>query len=127
MSDNELAALLVKCAAVYFDRRTLQHSKSVFEETVKELDSYGVLSLRAIAAIVGVESATVRRIVGAKSGRLRGMLNPAYLGYIGLLLSQKKLVPELYEELLAHGTSISTIANLTNVSEATLYRWRKHG
>jgi len=126
MTDDELALYLTKAAAIYYDRRHLALAVPAQNDAIRELDEPKVLSVQAISAIVGCGEARVRKVLGGDTRRARGKLNPDHLTMIGYLLSQGRVNRVLVGTMLNNGTSLSTIASLTNISQATLYRWRNN-
>lgn len=124
MTDDELAQFLTKAAAIYYDRRSLRLLPVLLDETIRELDSVHLLSLKAISAIVGCDEQHALEAAGPDAHRPRGKLNPAHIPTLGYMLSFKRPVAQEIPAMLKAGTSLSTIASLTNISQATLYRWR---
>lgn len=94
-------------------------------ETIRELHRFGILSVRALSAIVGCTDYRVRKVIlGMKKPTARGTLNPQHIPWLGYALSTRTLNPTTLRYMIKAGTSLSTIADLTRISEATLYRWR---
>lgn len=126
MSEDQLAQLLVKAAHTFNERNLLKIHPHLQEKAVKELHSYGVLSINALAAIVGCTEYRVRAALeGQALPEARGKLNPTHIPTLGYMLSIKKNVGQSVAYMVKHGTSISTIEALTGISRATLNRWRK--
>lgn len=124
MNENQLAEFLTKAVAIYNDRRSLRLAPELMTDAIRALDAPKVLSVRAIAAIVGAEYHTVVEVIGRDAKRPRGKLNPAHIPTLGYLLSMKKTFGQEVSFMLKDGTSMSMMATLTNISPATLYRWR---
>lgn len=124
MTDDELADFLTKGAAYYNERRTLVYDPMLTGIAIRELAVPNLLSIKAIAAIVGCSEHAVLKSLGPDASRPRGKLNPAHIPFLGYLLSTREIATTTLNYMLDHGTSLSTIADLTNVSQATLYRWR---
>jgi hypothetical protein len=124
MIDDELALFLTKAAAIYYDRRHLALVPQARDEAIRALDVPKLLSKQAISAIVGCGETHVGKVLGG--ARPRGKLNPDHLSMLGYVLSQGRASQALIKEMTDNGTSLSMIAALTNVSQATLYRWRNN-
>jgi hypothetical protein len=125
---DDRARLLVKAADCFNERQKLALAPQLQMEAIRELHSFGVLSIKAMAAIVGcTEYRTESALAGGTRPRARGLLNPKHIPWLGYVLSTRKLAPVTLRQLIQEGTSISTIADLTLISEATLHRWRKNG
>lgn len=123
-SADELADLIVKAAAFYQKQEFLSLDKSQQNEACRELNT-GVLSLAAIAAVVGVSTYRVEKAIeGMPRPTTRGYLNPAHLTWLGYGLSNGDIKDFWLHAMLDGGTSLSTISDLTLISEATLYRRR---
>lgn len=124
--ETEVAQLLVKAANTFNNRRYLKVSWALQEEAVRELHSYGLLSIKAMAAIVECTEYRVRAALeGQALPRARGKLNPRHIPWLAYGLSMHEIKPHVLKQLLKEGTSLSTIAELTGISRATLNRWRK--
>lgn len=125
MSKERLAELLVLAVAVYNDHAYLRLSKDDMNRAIRRLHAYGVLSTPALSAITGVSMYRVRKaIAGMTPPRARGHLNPIHLTELAYLLSMEKQLPskQWLQRLVNGGTNLSTISDLTGISEATIYR-----
>lgn len=121
---DHLAELLALSAAIYRERSDHATFDSLIDvERCQRLNAYCVLSLAAISAIVGVSKYKVEKYTnGQNRPATRGRLNPNHLAMLAYMLSDGKVRHEWLAKMLSEGTSISTISDLTNISEATLYR-----
>lgn len=128
MTDKDtLAELITLAGAAYRKRDLLSLDRDWQDEKIRQLNRFGVLSIGAIASILGVSLYRVRKALGPRTrSSLRGQLNPAHLSMLGYALSAADISPEWVHEMTEHGTSISTISDLTQISEATLYRRKNH-
>ena len=126
MGDDELAVFLTKAAAIYYDRRSLLLAPQLMDDAIRELAAPNLLSTQAISAIVGAKESRVARVLGTDARRPRGKLNPSHISMMGYVLSLGRVNQVLVNLMLNNGTSLSTISALTNVSQATLYRWRNN-
>ena len=126
INEDTLADLLVVATAAYRKRDVAALDRDWQYDQVRKLNSYGVLSIAAISAILAISSYHVEKALGnAPRPSLRGHLNPAHLTMLSYALSQGDISSRWVREMTENGTSISTISDLTGISEATLYR-RKH-
>lgn len=124
MSDDELADLLARAYAAYQRREFIALDGSQ-RELIQEIGSRRVLSNKALAAIFGCTEYRVEQAIGTDASRPRGKLNPSHIPTIAYMLSMKREVGQAVSYMVEHGTSLSTIADLTNISRITLNRWRK--
>lgn len=118
---NELAQLIAKArgAGILVHKMT----EAEKDDKIAELNSYGVLSISALASVLGVSHYRIERVIGkGNHPTTRGNLNPAHLPWLGYMVSSGKVNPVWLEAMLTEGTSLSTISDLTGISEATLYR-----
>jgi hypothetical protein len=125
VTEDELANLLALSASLYYRSNALGAVPELQAEAMKELHSYGVLSVAAIAAIVGATQAHGIKVLGRDSSWPRGKLNPEHIAWLGYAVSQRKIKPDTLRKMLKGGTSISTIEDLTGISRSNLNRWRK--
>jgi hypothetical protein len=125
VTEDELANLLTLAVSIYNRRSALSAVTPMQEAAMQELHSYGVLSVIAIAAIVGAKESHARRVLGRDAGWPRGKLNPEHIPWLGYAVSQRKIKPDTLRKMLSNGTSISTIENLTGIPRSNLNRWRK--
>jgi AraC-like DNA-binding protein len=122
---HELADLLAKAMATYNRRDTLALDPASLRKRCRMLNEPGVLSLGAIATIVGISMFRVEQAIsGMPRPKARGHLNPRHIPLLSYTLSLGKINKDWLEQMVAEGTSLSTIASLTNISESTLYRRR---
>ena len=123
MSDEQLADLMVIAKSIYRRRAIIGLEKDTQDSAARKLNALGVLSLSAISSIVGMSNYRVEKALsGQAKPTTRGHLNPAHLTMLLYTLSTKNLPDVWAEEMLEGGTSASTIADLTGVSESTIYR-----
>lgn len=123
---DTLAHFLVLCNRIYQHSDTNNLNVAVRGERCRELNRYGILSLRAIASVVGCSVWQVEQaIVGMPRPKARGKLNPSHLTMLAYSLSNGKVWPTYLQHMLAEGTSISTISDLTGIAESTLQRHRR--
>ena len=127
MNDAEqVAKLLVKAANTFNEQRFLRLAPELQESAVRELHSFGILSIKALAAIVGCTEYRVHEAIkGTEPPKARGKLNPRHIAWLAYALSFHKLSQSTLRELIRDGTSLSTIEDLTCIPRATLNRWRK--
>lgn len=122
-----LADLMAKAMATYRRRAVLALDPQGQRARCRVLNEPGILSINAIAAIVGITPYRVETAIhGMARPKARGHLNPSHIPWLSYTLSFGKVNTEWLNAMLKGGTSLSTIADLTNISEATLYR-RKNG
>lgn len=121
---EHLAELLVIATSIYSDREFLSLSKAQQDHSIRRLHNYGVLSTPAMAAITGVSNYRVRQAIkGLPHPTSRGRLNPEHLSRLGYMLSWGTATPTSWFRIVVNGgTNVSTIADLTGLSEATIYR-----
>ena len=126
MSDvNEMARMLASAAGYHnrHDHLALDPARMVAAH--RDLNSYGVLSLRAIASITHTTRTRVERsLEGLPRPAARGKLNPAHLSWLAYMLDGKSRRSWVYA-MVNGNTSISTIADITGISRSTLERGRK--
>lgn len=121
---HDLADLLAKAMATYNRRDTLALDPGSQKARVQMLNEPGVLSISALSAIVGMSTYMVETMIGSNRPKSRGKLNPRHIPYLSYMLSARKVNDDWLHEMINGGTSISTIADLTGISEATLHRRR---
>lgn len=120
----ELAELMTKARSIYDRQNILSLDKESQDRACRELNT-GVLSLVAIAAVVGVTVYRVERAIeGMPRPTSRGHLNPAHLTWLAYGLSKGDVKGFWVRAMLDGGTSISTITDLTQIPTTTLYRRR---
>lgn len=120
---DELAQFIATCrgaAIMHFKMTPVE-----VDQKILALDAWGLLSASALAGLLNVSVYHVEKVAGTSTTRPRGKLNPTHLPWLGYMVSSGKVNPIWLEEMLSEGTSLSTISDLTGISEATLYR-RKH-
>jgi hypothetical protein len=123
MDNDTLADLLVVAKSIYDKQEFLSLEKGLQDEAVRRLNAYGVLSLAAIGAVVGVSTYRVEQaLVGAEKPISRGRLNPAHISMLSYMLSLGTANRAWINKMLEEGTSASTITELTGVSRSTIYR-----
>lgn len=119
----DIANLLVIAKTIWRKRDLYALDKELQDDAVRRLHSYGVLSSSALGAVVGVSTYRVRKALdGLGMPEARGHLNPQHLTMLMFALSQGDMPARWINEMLEGGTSMSTIADLTEISERTLYR-----
>lgn len=124
---DKLADFLVILNSVYLHTDTNNLNSTIRGERCRQLHRYGVLSLQAIASVVGCSVWQVERaIVGMPKPKARGKLNPRHLTMLGYMLSKGRVNPLWLGIMLEEGTSLSTIADLTGIAESTLRRHRRN-
>lgn len=122
--ETELAELMVKARSIHDRQTVLSLDKDSQDEACRELNT-GVLSLTAIAAVVGVSQYRVEKAIrGMPRPLTRGHLNPEHLPWLAYGLSQGDVKGFWVRAMLDGGTSMSTIEDLTLISKTTLYRRR---
>lgn len=118
---NELAELIVLARGAFINREKLTVAE--VDTYCRNLNAYGVLSISAIASLLGVSFYRVEKALeGHPRPDKRGQLNPAHLPWLGYMLSLGKVNDLWLNTMLKDGTSLSTVSDLTAISEATLYR-----
>ena len=123
---DELAHFLVVLNSIHLHKDTNNLDAATRGERCRQINSWGILSLRAIASVVGCSIYQVERaLTGAKKPKARGALNPLHLSMLGYMVSSGRVNTEWLEYMLDNGTSLSTIADLTGIAESTLYRHRR--
>lgn len=111
--------------AVY-NRPTRNLDKQADRQDCRALNAYGVLSLSAIASVVGVSMYKAEKYLeGMDIPTTRGHLNPEHLSMLMYAHSSGKISKLWLDEILENGTSLITVSQLTNISEATLRRTRR--
>lgn len=117
--------MLAHAAADFGKHEVIALDPEVQRERCRKLNSYGVLSLSALAAIYDISTYKVEKYIkGQPRPKARGKLNPHHLPQLGYALSLGKINHIWLTQMLNGGTSISTISDLTHISEATLNRRR---
>jgi DNA invertase Pin-like site-specific DNA recombinase len=112
-----VAGCLAYAYAVYTDplhRATREDTK----EAIRQLGSYGILSVRTIALIV---KASIYMVREQPIRRGTADINPDHLQFLLYLLSGKGSDKWL-SVMVEGGTNIATIAHLLGVSRSTIYR-----
>lgn len=124
MTDPDiLADLLVRAMSCYNRRNVWGLDVIVQYEKIRMLNEYGILSLPALCAIFDTSSYHVERALrGMPRPTARGQLNPRHIPWLAYMLSNGKVRDEWLKLMLKEGTSLSTISELTNISESTLHR-----
>jgi hypothetical protein len=125
MDKDELAAFLTLLNGWYHKQYLSELGNDIRDERCRKINSYGVLSPQAIAAIVGCTTHRVRNVLGKSQPTQRGTLNPQHLSMLAYALSAGKIKPEWVGKMVSEGTSVSTIAALTAIPESTLRRHRR--
>lgn len=124
---DELANFLVILNSVYLHTDTNNLNSAIRGERCRQLNRYGILSLRAIASVVGCSVWQVEQdIAGMPRPKARGKLNPQHLTMLAYSLSRGRVTPMWLQHMLAEGTSLSTISDLTGIAESTLQRHRRN-
>jgi len=127
MDKDELAAFLALISGIHQRIETNNLDPGVRGERCRRINAYGILSLSAIGAIIGCSSWQVEQaIVGMKRPTTRGKLNPKHLSMLAYALSTGKIKDTWLTLFLEEGTSLSTVSDLTGISEATLHRHRRN-
>ena len=122
---NEQARLIATAKGFYHKQGTLAFEKSAQDDACRTLNSYGLLSVQAIGAIVGVSSYRVRKALEfEKAPTARGQLNPHHLLDLGYLLAYGIQAQDgaWLRNIVNGGTSVATIHTLTNIPTSALYR-----
>ena len=120
---DEAAQLLALMVSTRNKRDLLSLDKSVQSDRCRELNRPGLLSVSAISALVGCSNRAVRYAIrGMHKPKARGKLNPDHIEYLAYLLSTHNTGSPWLSIMVREGTSVSTIADLTGISEATIYR-----
>jgi hypothetical protein len=124
MNDPDiLADLMVRAMACYNRRNVLGLDPIIQYEKIRMLNKPGVLSASALCAIFDTTSYHVEKALkGMPWPTSRGTLNPRHLPWLAYMLSNGKVRDEWLTTMLNEGTSIGTIAELTNIPESTLHR-----
>lgn len=122
-SDDERARLLALAEGTYLRRAVLALDERGMKSRIIRLNSFQMLSVSALAAVTGVSTYRVEQALeGHPRPVTRGALNPAHLGWLAYMLSKGRATDAWVQLMTRGGTSISTISDLTGISEATLYR-----
>lgn len=120
---TELADLLVQASAAYYRRDVLALEPDLQGEKCRLLNSYGVLSLGAIGAILGISAYKVEQhLEDHPKPKSRGTLNPKHLSMLAYSLSKQRINDLWLQTMIDGGTTISTIRDLTGIPEPTLRR-----
>lgn len=123
---DELANFLVILNAIYQHQDTNNLDALTRGERCRQINRWGILSLRAIASVVGCSVWQVEKsIKGMKKPNARGQLNPQHLSMLAYMLSRGKVNDDWLALMLGEGTSLSTITDLTGIPESTLQRHRR--
>lgn len=123
---SELAAFIALLAGIYQRQETLTLDAGMRGERCRQINSYGILSLSAIGAVIGCSAWQVERsIIGMKRPTARGKLNPQHLSMLAYVLSAGKIKTSWLHIFLEEGTSLSTVSDLTGIAESTLHRHRR--
>lgn len=119
-----MAQLLTLAAGAYNRRDHLAINEARQVAACRELNAFGVLSLRAIASIVGCNLYRAEQALkGLTKPTARGKLNPEHLPWLAYMLDGK-VRDNWLRAMLREGTSISTIEDITGISRSTLNRRR---
>src|SRR5690349_25124697 len=87
---NETAKLLALCAGVFHRQDHLALDAARQAEACRELNEYGILSIRAISAVVGCSEYRVEQALrGLPRPTARGKLNPQHLPWLAYMLDGK--------------------------------------
>lgn len=123
---DELANFLVILNGIYLHKDTNNLNRAIRGERCRQINNYGILSPRAIAAVVGCSVWQVEEALsGVSRPNTRGRLNPEHLSMLAYMLSNGKVRTEWLGRMLEEGTSLSTISDLTGIAESTLQRHRR--
>ena len=123
VSDDDRARLLALAEGTYLRRSVLALDERGLKSRIIRLNSFQMLSVSALASVTGVSTYRVEQALeGHPRPTARGTLNPAHLSWLAYMLSSGKAKDSAVQLMVNGGTSISTIADLTGVSEATIYR-----
>lgn len=126
MDKEVVADLLAVASGIHARAAILTLNRDKQRDACVQLNLYGILSLSAIGSIVGISKYRVETAIGKmKRPRARGHLNPRHLPWLGYMLSSGKVNDYWLNEMLNNGTSLSTIADLTGISESTLNRRKR--
>lgn len=122
MDKNTTAHLLAACAGYYNSRDHLALDEARQVAAVRALNSYGVLSISAMASVVGCSEYRVgQALKGLPRPRARGKLNPEHLPWLAYM-QDGEIRKNWLDCMVREGTSISTIVDLTGISRSTLVR-----
>lgn len=122
---DPVADLLATALSIY-QSKTRNFSRDHEDDSARRLNAYGLLSLAGIASVVGISTYRVEKaIVGQKRPEVRGNLNPAHLTMLMYLRSLGKPNKAWVKQLVNEGTSVITIARLTGIPQATLFRYKR--
>lgn len=123
---DELANFLVILNNAYLHKDTNGLNPEVRRERCRQINRWGILSLRAIGSVIGCSAWQVEKaIVGMPKPKARGTLNPSHLSMLAYMLSGGKVNEHWLGLMIMGGTSISTISDLTGIAESTLHRHRR--
>lgn len=122
-SRDDLARFIAMCRGAALSHHRMTDGE--VDQTIRTLNAWGLLSTSALARLLGVSSYHVEHVVGTSTTRPRGKLNPNHLPWLGYMVSSGKVNPIWLELMLDEGTSLSTISDLTDISESTLHRHRR--
>lgn len=126
MDESELAAFIALVAGIWQRQSTLALDAGVRGERCRQINRYGILSLSAIASVIGCSVYQVERsIAGMTRPTSRGKLNPQHLSMLAYVLSAGKIRTDWLAMFLMEGTSLSTVSDLTGIAESTLHRHRR--
>lgn len=125
MFDETTNDVLSTALSVY-NRPTRNLDKHADRDDCRRLNRFGVLSLSAIASVVGVSMYKAEKYLeGMEIPTTRGHLNPEHLTMLMYAHSSGKVSKLWLDEMLENGTSLITVSSLTNISESTLRRTRR--
>lgn len=125
MFDETTNDVLSQALAVY-NRPTRNLDKEADKKDCRSLNKYGVLSLSAIASVVGISMYKAEKYLeGMEIPTTRGHLNPEHLTMLMYAHSSGKISKLWLDECLDNGTSLITVSSLTQISESTLRRTRR--
>lgn len=125
MFDETTNDVLSTALSVY-NRPTRNLDKHADRDDARRLNKFGVLSLSAIASVVGISMYKAEKYLeGMEIPTTRGHLNPEHLTMLMYAHSSGKISKLWLDEVLSNGTSLITVSTLTNISESTLRRTRR--
>lgn len=123
---DELAHFLIVLSNIYLHKETNNLNATIRGERCRQINRWGILSLRAIASVVGCSPWQVEQAIkGMPKPTSRGTLNPSHLSMLGYMLSNGRVRLDWLGIMLEDGTSLSTISDLTGIAESTLQRHRR--
>lgn len=124
--ETKRAELLALAAGLYSRKDVLDFDPEWRGAEIRKLHAYGLLSLSAMAEIVGTTVYRVEQAIHTlPRPEQRGKLNPAHLSLLAYSIRFGRVNKEWLESMLEEGTSLSTIVELTGISRSTLSRLRR--